>query len=57
MDVAAYSASLFWFHCFFDAVRASWSSRGMPTETPTVHPVGLGQSPLTQPGEPHKMRF
>ncbi|XWS20136.1 hypothetical protein CRYUN_Cryun31cG0074700 [Craigia yunnanensis] len=31
------------------SVRASWPPRGMPTETPTVHPVGLGQPPLTQP--------
>ncbi|XVF25146.1 hypothetical protein REPUB_Repub13aG0188500 [Reevesia pubescens] len=31
------------------SVRASWAPRGMPTERPNVHPIGLGQPPLTQP--------
>ncbi|KAK6268203.1 hypothetical protein QUC31_012363 [Theobroma cacao] len=31
------------------SVRVSWSPRGLPTETPTVHPIGPGQPPLIQP--------
>ncbi|EOY27134.1 Kinase superfamily protein isoform 4 [Theobroma cacao] len=31
------------------SVRVSWPPRGLPTETPTVHPIGPGQPPLIQP--------
>ncbi|XP_021293955.1 receptor-like serine/threonine-protein kinase ALE2 isoform X1 [Herrania umbratica] len=31
------------------SVRVSWPPRGLPTETPTAHPIGPGQPPLTQP--------